>query len=61
VDAIALAGGFTRYAERERIVILRRDEKGVIRKIPVDFRAIATGDHSEMNLVILPGDTVIVP
>ncbi len=61
VDAIALAGGFTRYAERDKIVILRRSQAGKIRKIPVDFRAIATGDHTEMNLVILSGDTVIVP
>lgn len=61
VDAIALAGGFTRYAERDKIVILRRTQNGQVRKVPIDFRAIATGDHIEMNLVILPGDTVIVP
>jgi polysaccharide biosynthesis/export protein len=62
VDAIALAGGFTRYAERERVMILRRDGKqGQVRKIPVDFRMLSSGEHSDMNLALMPGDTVVVP
>jgi polysaccharide biosynthesis/export protein len=60
-EAIALAGGFTRFASRDSIVLQRRDEKGTIRKIPIVYSHISSGDHPEMNLVILAGDSLYVP
>lgn len=62
VEAIALAGGFTHFAERNRIRILRRDAKtGAMRTIPIAYDFLADGSHPEMNLVIMPGDSVFVP
>lgn len=61
-EAIAMAGGFTRYAETDSIVLLRRDNgSGSVRRIPIVYNAIATGTRPEMNLVILAGDSVFVP
>lgn len=62
VEAIALAGGFTHFAERNRIRILRRDPKsGALRTIPIAYDFLADGSHPEMNLVIMPGDSMFVP
>jgi polysaccharide export outer membrane protein len=62
-EAIALAGGFTRFAAKSKIVIVRRDPKaeGGHRRIPIVWSAIASGDHPEMNIFLLADDTVYVP
>ncbi len=60
-EAIALAGGFTRFAKRNQMVLMRRDSHGAIRRIPIVYEAIANGSHPEMNIVILAGDSLYVP
>lgn len=60
-EAIAQAGGFTRFAERNKIVLTRRDPSGQIRRIPIVYKFIENGTHPEMNLVLLPGDSLHVP
>jgi polysaccharide biosynthesis/export protein len=61
-EAIALAGGFTRFASKDSIVLQRRDPaSGEVRQIPISYRAIASGEHPEMNLVLLAGDSLHVP
>lgn len=61
VEAVAMAGGPTRFANAERTTVIRRDKDGRIRRIPVDYDAIAAGHKSKQNLVVLPGDTIYVP
>ena len=60
-EAIALAGGFTRFADRDEIVLMRRDGKGNIRRIPIVYSLIASGEAPQMNLVVLSGDSLFVP
>jgi polysaccharide export outer membrane protein len=60
-EAIALAGGFTRFASRDDIVLMRRDAKGAIRKIPIVYSLIASGEAPQMNLTVLAGDSLFVP
>ncbi len=61
-EAIAMAGGFTRFASRNDIVLQRRDrETDEVREIPIAYRAISSGEHPEMNLVLLPGDSLHIP
>lgn len=60
-EAIALAGGFTRFASRDEIVLMRRNQAGVVRRIPISYNLIASGEYPEMNLVVLPGDSIFVP
>jgi polysaccharide export outer membrane protein len=60
-DALAAAGGVNKFGSQTKIVILRPEQNGGVRKIPVNFDRIARGDHPEENIVILAGDTVYVP
>lgn len=60
-EAIALAGGFTRFASKDEITLLRRDAQGTTRRIPIVYSLIANGEHPEMNLVVMPGDSLYVP
>lgn len=59
LDAIASAGGLTDYANTKKIYILR-DEAGKHTRIPVHYKEALKGD-SEFNLVLEPGDTIVVP
>ena len=56
-----MAGGFTRFAKRDRLLIMRRDGKGDVRQIPVSFEAITSGKHEYMNVALMSGDTLVVP
>ncbi len=61
-DALALAGGPTRFAKRSQIVLMRRDPKSKeIRRIPFDYEMLASGKRPDMNIFVLPGDTIYVP
>jgi polysaccharide export outer membrane protein len=60
-DAIALAGGPTRFAKRSDIRILRTDAKGKQVSIPIDFDLVASGKRPDMKIWILADDVVYVP
>lgn len=61
-DALALAGGLTRFAKRSSMTLMRRDPKsGEQRHIPLDYDALASGKRPDMNIYVLPGDTIWVP
>lgn len=61
-DALALAGGPTRFAKRGGIVLMRADTKTKeTRRIPLDYDALASGKRLDMNIFVLPGDSIYVP
>lgn len=61
-EAIALAGGLTRFAARNRMRLLRRDPaSGELRRIPLAYDLLVSGERPEMNLVLLAGDALFVP
>jgi polysaccharide export outer membrane protein len=61
-EAIALAGGPSRYGDADAVVVIRRDQpKARPRRIPIDYDAILEGDAPEQDIVILNGDTIYVP
>lgn len=60
-EAIALAGGLNRFASPSKLVIVRSDPGAGVRRVPLDFNRISSGDHPEENLVLLSGDTLFVP
>jgi polysaccharide export outer membrane protein len=60
-EALAMAGGLSRFARHDEIRVLRHDAKGNIRQIPLDFDAIASGKRPDMNIWVLPGDSIYVP
>lgn len=60
-DAIALAGGPTRFAKRSDIRILRVDTKGDQISIPIDFDLVASGKRPDMNIWIMAEDVIYIP
>lgn len=57
---LAMAGGFTPFAQQDAIVVLRRDERGE-RRIPFSYTAVVKGGDLRQNLLLQSGDTIIVP
>lgn len=60
VQALALAGGFTEWADKDKILLLRRSS-GQTERIRVNYDGIVSGKSEGGNVLIQPGDTIIVP
>lgn len=61
MQALAVAGGFTPFAGRSRIKILRKDQAGVETVHRFDFSDVADGKAVETNIELKAGDVVVVP
>ncbi len=61
VEAVALAGGPTRFAAPNKTVLMRRQPDGSIKRIPIDYESLAEGKSLEQNLVLRTGDTLFIP
>lgn len=61
LNAIALAGGPNRFAAPEEVIIIRKNPKGGVRRIPVNYTLITEGEAPEQNLVLMRDDIVHVP
>ncbi|RMF97832.1 MAG: polysaccharide export protein [Gammaproteobacteria bacterium] len=59
-QALAVAGGLTPFAQANDIKILRR-EHGQLRAIEFRYGDIEKGKRLEQNIVLQPGDVVVVP
>jgi polysaccharide export outer membrane protein len=60
MQALALAGGFTRGAALDNIVILRRGASGRDERYEFSYTECSEG-RTEMNFTLRTGDTIIVP
>jgi len=60
VQALSLAGGFTPYADNEKIRVLRRTGKK-LNVINFDYSKVADGKALETNILLRSGDTIVVP
>lgn len=60
LQAIAMAGGFTTFASRNKIFIYNPHTNGAER-LPFNYGSFLSGEDSHQNIVLRPGDTVIVP
>jgi polysaccharide export outer membrane protein len=64
LDVLAMAGGFTDYAARGNIVVLRQ-EGGATRQIPFLFDKLktkgGTKNGGQENFCVAPGDIILVP
>jgi polysaccharide export outer membrane protein len=61
MQALALAGGLTPYA-KGRVVVLRDGRDGrQERRYEIDLKSIINGRRPEDNLLLQPGDTLVVP
>lgn len=60
LDLLALAEGFTEFASRSRIVILR-DTGTKVERIPFNYNRVVSSGNGAENVFLQPGDTVVVP
>jgi polysaccharide biosynthesis/export protein len=59
LELIALAQGFTDFASRDRIVVLRQ-QNGAPSRIAFNYRKITDGSEQD-NFFVQPGDIIVVP
>ena len=60
LQAFALAGGFTEWAEKNEILLIRNENK-ITRTIHINYKNIARGRDLDSNILIKADDTIIVP
>ena len=60
LQAFALAGGFTQWASKKEIILLRR-EGNEEKRFRIDYKRIIRGKDLESNMIIKANDTIIVP
>jgi len=59
-EAIALAGGFTEWADKGDITVVSNDG-GEEKKVLINYKKIASGKDPSQNIVLKRGDIIIVP
>ena len=60
LQALATAGGFTEWADQKNIMIMRR-QAGKEIQIPFNYKEFTSGHNLEKNIILQPGDTIVVP
>jgi polysaccharide export outer membrane protein len=60
LQALSSAGGFTQFANAKNIYVLRV-ENGKQNKLPFNYRDVVKGRNAEQNILLKPGDTIVVP
>jgi polysaccharide biosynthesis/export protein len=61
MQALALAGGLTRFADKSHIYILRQEDGGDLVSLGFDYDDVARGRRLHLNIILQPGDTIVVP
>jgi polysaccharide export outer membrane protein len=60
LEALSSAGGLTAFAKQTKIHVLRVED-GKQLTLPFNYKEAVRGQHSEQNIVLRPGDTIVVP
>ena len=60
MQALAMAGGTTTFADRDDIMIIR-EEKGRQIIMKFNYDKVASGRDLHKNITLKPGDTIVVP
>jgi len=60
MQAISEAGGLNDYAKKTKIYVLRT-ENGREYRLEFNYKEVLKGERMEQNIMLLPGDTVIIP
>jgi polysaccharide biosynthesis/export protein len=60
LQALSIAGGFAQWADEKNIMIVRREgEKET--QIPFNYKEYISGKNPGQNILLKPGDTIVVP
>ncbi len=60
LEFIPMAGGFTDWANQKKILVIRK-ENGREKRIIVNYKKIVKGKDPSSNILLKPGDSIIVP
>jgi|SRR5579863_6684363 len=60
LQALSSAGGLSQYAKTNGIYVLRT-ENGHQTTLPFNYKEVVRGKHPEQNILLQPGDTIVVP
>jgi polysaccharide export outer membrane protein len=60
LQALTSSGGFTQFAKTKNIYILRTEEGKQV-KHPFNYKDVIAGKKPEDNILLQPGDTIVVP
>jgi polysaccharide export outer membrane protein len=65
LQAVSLAGGFTQFASKNKMAVMRSMRNGVVDerqvRIPVRYDDLVMGKGEVGNFRLLSGDTIVVP
>jgi polysaccharide biosynthesis/export protein len=61
LQALALAGGLTPFAEERNIKILRKNDDGKETVMLFDYTEVKKGRRLKQNIVLKSGDVIVVP
>lgn len=60
LQALSAAGGFTMFANTKKIYVLRQ-QNGKQKKFSFNYKDVISGKHVNENIVLQPGDQIMVP
>jgi polysaccharide biosynthesis/export protein len=60
IQALSAAGGLAEWADEKNIMIIRKEE-GKETQIRFNYRDFTRGRNVEQNILLHPGDTILVP
>ena len=60
LQALSSAGGFTQFAKTKGIYVLR-NEAGKQVKLPFNYKEVVKGKNQDENILLQPGDVIVVP
>ncbi len=59
LQALALAGGLTEFADKSQVTVIRQED-GRERRLEINVRKVFNGERPDQNIYLKPGDTIIV-
>ena len=60
LQALSIAGGLGEWADQKNIILVRR-QSGKEIQIPFNYKEFTSGQNLERNILLQPGDTIVVP
>jgi polysaccharide export outer membrane protein len=61
LDAIGMVGGFTPFANKRRVRLLRPSDDGSVTEYRFNYGSFLNGKEPGTNMILRPGDTIVVP
>ena len=60
LQALSSGGGFTQFAKLKNIYVMRSENSKQV-KYPFNYKEVVKGNHPEQNILLQPGDVIVIP